>query len=210
MLTFLCVLRSGGIYTAEWVRKLRDGVARHMSLPHRFACLSDVDVPCERIPLAHNWPGWWSKVELFKPGIVAGPSVFFDLDTVIVGPLAPLASLDLDYAMIDLRGNGWAQLGAMFLQRPPAAVYERFFAKPEELMGYYKRHAKGQYVGDQALFKDVIGSDVPKLTDMLPGFFRSFKLHCRSGIPRGTSVVCFHGKPRPSEVNERWMLEAWA
>lgn len=211
MLTFLCVLRSGGIFTAEWVRKLRDGVAHHMSLPHRFACLSDVDVPCERIPMKHNWPGWWGKAELFRPGVVTGPTVFFDLDTVIVGPLDALAGIDLDYALIDLRGNGWAQLGAMFLKNPPAQVYETLAADPDRLMERYRRTAKGQYVGDQALWKDVMGHDnVPKLTDILPGFFRSYKLHCRNGVPHETSVVCFHGKPRPSEVSEKWVREAWA
>lgn len=24
----------------------------------------------------------------------------------------------------------------------------------------------------------------------------SFKAHCQSGVPEGTQVVCFHGKPR--------------
>jgi len=58
MFTVICVLRSGGQYDAEWVRKLRDGVKRNLARPHRFVCLSDVDVPCERIPLQHDWPGW--------------------------------------------------------------------------------------------------------------------------------------------------------
>ena len=211
MLHFLCVLRSGGIYTAEWVRKLRAGVARHFPHDHVFDCLSDVPVPCNRIPLIHKWPGWWSKVEIFRPGVVVSPTVFLDLDTVIVGDLSPLQALDKDYALLDLRGTGWAQLGAMFLKKPPVAVYERFAADPEALMAFYKRHERGQYVGDQALWKDVVGHDnVPKLTDLLPGFFRSYKLHCRDGVPAGTSVVCFHGKPRPSEVSEPWMKAAWA
>src|SRR5262245_61940013 len=84
MLTIACVLKSGGIYDATWVARLRDGVARHLPLTHRFVCLSDVEVPCERIPLEHDWPGWWAKVELFK---LKAPVLFFDLDTAIVGDL---------------------------------------------------------------------------------------------------------------------------
>ena len=84
-----CVLRSGGIYSPEWVRKLRDGVARQFTVPHRFVCLSDVDVSaiCERIPLVEDWPGWWSKIELFRSGLFDDTVLYFDLDTVPVGSL---------------------------------------------------------------------------------------------------------------------------
>ncbi len=50
-------------------------VQDNLKLHHRFVCLSDVDVPCERIFLKHGWPGWWSKVELFSE--------------VVLGHLAP-------------------------------------------------------------------------------------------------------------------------
>src|SRR5947209_20113122 len=57
MLTIACVLRSGGPYNADWVTGLQGNVARFAPL-HRFVCLSDVDVPCERVPLITGWPGW--------------------------------------------------------------------------------------------------------------------------------------------------------
>src|SRR6185369_16858814 len=98
MLTVACVLKSGGIYDATWVSRLRDGVARHLPVDHRFVCLSDIEVPCERIPLEHDWPGWWSKIELLKL-----PSVlFFDLDTAIVGSLDDIArhALRTDFTML--------------------------------------------------------------------------------------------------------------
>jgi len=87
MLTVACVLRSGGKFDSEYVRKLRDGVLRFANVPHRFVCLSDVDVPCERIPLEHNWPGWWSKIELFRPGVIKAPMLYLDLDTIVIGSL---------------------------------------------------------------------------------------------------------------------------
>jgi hypothetical protein len=83
--TVICVLRSGGIYGAGDVEKLRNQVARHLSLPHEFVCLSDVEVSCKRIALQHDWSGWWSKVELFRPGVIQGPTVYMDLDNVILG-----------------------------------------------------------------------------------------------------------------------------
>src|SRR6478609_2567748 len=89
MLTVACVLKSGGIYDATWVERLRAGVKRHLPLEHRFVCLSDVDVPCERIPLEYNWPGWWSKLEAFR---LPGPVIYFDLDTAIVGDLSEIVA----------------------------------------------------------------------------------------------------------------------
>lgn len=212
MLTFLCALNPGKGFDAEWVRKLRDAVARHMSLPHRFACLTDADVPCERIPTVHGWPGWWIKAEIFRPGVITGPTVFFDLDTVIVGPLEKFAELDADIAMVDLRKSGWRQLGAMFLKNPPSEPYDWFRRDPAHWMAYYEKHQRGQYVGDQALFKDSVGhKGIPDLCELLPGSIVSYKLHCRgkSAPPPAASVVCFHGRPRVNEVADSWVIEAW-
>lgn len=212
-LTVICVLRSGGDYGADDVRKLRDGVARNMTVPHRFACLSDVDVPCERIPLLHNWPGWWSKIELFRPGLLDGPALYFDLDTVIVGNIDRLAALPHDFAMIDLRTadqSGIAQSGVMWLRNPPHVVYERFCEDPAGFMRHHEKAKAGTYVGDQAFINDTLGKGIAKITRDLPDMVRSYKLHCRENVPHGTSVVCFHGRPRPSEVRNSWMDKAWA
>ena len=87
MTNVACVLRSGGPYDASYVARLRDGVERHLPSA-RFVCLSDVEVPCERIPLATSWPRNWAKIELFTPGLWDGPVLFIDLDTDVVGDRA--------------------------------------------------------------------------------------------------------------------------
>jgi hypothetical protein len=210
VLTVLCVLRSGGDYNAEYVRKLRDGVAKHLTIPHRFVCLSDVPVPCERIPLKHDWPGWWAKLELFRPDVVTGPTLFLDLDTIIVGNLDAVATIPDEFSMLNIRekdrhvGNS----GAMWMRRAFSEVYERFAEKPEYWIDYHVKHAKDRYMGDQAFISDCF-ADIPKLHHALPGFFKSYKYdNCRSTIPAGCSVVCFGGHPRPHEAGG-WVKEAW-
>ena len=74
MLTVASVFKSGGTYFPKYVRVLRDAVRRNLTIPHRFVCLTDVDVPCERIPLIHGWPSFYSKIELFRPGLFDGPA----------------------------------------------------------------------------------------------------------------------------------------
>lgn len=85
IINVVCVLRQGGKvgYDASWVRKLKDAVSRNLTLPHKFVCLSDCDVPCERIPLDTTGDGFWAKMQLFKPNIFSGPVFYIDLDTVI-------------------------------------------------------------------------------------------------------------------------------
>lgn len=85
MLNVVCLLRQGGKvgYNASWVEKLKRGVERNLTIPHRFVCFSDCDVPCERIPLLSGDHGFWSKMQMFQSGLLLGPVLYLDLDTVI-------------------------------------------------------------------------------------------------------------------------------
>jgi hypothetical protein len=209
-LTILCVLRSGGDYDAEYVRKLRDGCAKYLTIPHRFVCLSDVPVPCERIPLKHDWPGWWCKIELFRPDVITGPTLYLDLDTVIVGNLDRVMEIPFDFAMLNIRAKDMhiGNSGAMWFTRAFPAVYERFAEKPQYWIDYHVKHAKDRYMGDQAFISDCF-SDIPKLHHALPGFFLSYKYdNCRHSIPKGCSVVCFGGPPRPRDAGG-WVKDVW-
>lgn len=72
---FTCVLKRGGIYNAAHVERLRS------MIPHPVICLTDDPAVIQpTIPLTNNWPGWWSKLELFK---LEGHLVYFDLDVTI-------------------------------------------------------------------------------------------------------------------------------
>jgi hypothetical protein len=89
MLNVVCLLRQGGKvgYDASWVAKLQRAVERNLTIPHRFVCFSDCDVPCEQIELLPGDSGFWSKMQLFRPGVLTGPTLFLDLDTVICSNL---------------------------------------------------------------------------------------------------------------------------
>jgi hypothetical protein len=205
MLTVLCVLRTGEEYTPEWVRKLRDGVARNLTVPYTFKCLSDVDVPCERIPLVHNWPGWWSKIELFR--VVDGPTLYLDLDTVVTGSLDHLADLDMDFAMLsNFHVPSFVGSGVMWFRKPLKRVYLRFCEKPYKWIDYHEKKRNGPYLGDQAFIWDSLRQRV----DHLPmETIKSYKFHCVSGLPSETSIVCFHGLPKLTDVKADWIEENW-
>lgn len=210
MLTVLCVLRSGGIYTPEWVRKLHDAAERQIVGPHKFVCLSDVDVPCERIDLAVDWPSWWAKIAMFRPGVIDGPTLYLDLDTVLVGKVD--ASIPVDFAMLR---NFWnpqmVGSGVMWFSgvNVPHHVYTKFAKQPMAYIKHHERTADGPYIGDQAFVWDAMKREVPQINDYLTGIY-SYKMHCHKSLPKDASIVCFHGKPRPTEVDTPWMKEHWA
>lgn len=212
MLTILCVLKSGGIYDAEWVAKLKRGVDKHLTRPHGFVCLSDVDVPCHRIPLEQDWPGWWSKIELFRPGVIVGPTLYLDLDTAITGPLDGVTRIEHDFAMLNNFSNpGMVGSGVMWFsgENVPHKVYHKFAKQPSAWIEHYERNAEGSYLGDQAFVWDTLDRKVPFLTDEFTPV-KSYKHHCRKGLPRDTSIVCFPGAPKPTDVHDEWMKGAWA
>lgn len=216
MLTVMCVLKSGGdTYDKTWVAKLKRAVERNLTIPHTFACLSDVPVPCNRIPLKHAWPGWWSKIELFRPGVINGPTIYMDLDTVIVGNFDYMANNRSRFAMLrnfsaapqhKMVGSGvmWFRDEASV----PHKVYEKFAKMPECYMEHHLRHADAatSYIGDQAFIWDALGGKIDALE--YPGIL-SYKRHCRKLLPKDSSIVCFHGRPRPSDVSEAWVAQHW-
>lgn len=182
-----CVLKSGGDFTPEYVSRLRDGVAAHLG-DHRFVCLSDVPVDCERIPLGLGLPGWWSKLELFQ---LTGKVIYLDLDTVINGPLQDLADIDTPFSMLDdLNGHGINKTsGVMVWNGDFTHVMEDIGKDP------FSNYRSPRKWGDQGWISSRVKAE-------------SIQAHCRPGFVashkwgkiedrQAASVVCYHGQPRP-------------
>jgi hypothetical protein len=199
MLTVACVLKSGGDYKPSHVLALRDGVARNLTLPHSFVCLSDMKVSCETIPLLRGWPGWFSKLELFRPGIFEGPVVYWDLDTIIVGSLDPIA-LGHKFTVLE---NFWRPdrigSGMMAWDCDLSKIYTDFLGNPDRFISLYRTPEKW---GDQAFIKDHTPVRPELWQRKFPGKVVSYKIHCRDKgrVPDGASVICHHGQPRPWHV----------
>lgn len=209
MLTISCVLRSGGGYDQDWVAKLQYGVARNLTIPHRFICFSDVPVPVERIPLKHNWPGWWSKIEVFSFTDFNGPHIYLDLDTIVCANIDLLAELKMDFGMCrNFNNPEMVNSSVMLFNKVPTKVYEKFAKQPDAYIHHYNRIANETYVGDQAFIWDALGRKVDLLTDSFRGIC-SYKRHCTRRLPPDTSIVCFHGHPKCHEVDDEWVKTAW-
>lgn len=97
----------GRIFLDSDVDMLRRSVEKHIDRPYRFYCLTNdmnANFNSEKIKLKHNWPGWWSKIELFRPDLPEGRTLYIDLDSHVVGNLGPL--FDHKGDLILMKGSG--------------------------------------------------------------------------------------------------------
>jgi hypothetical protein len=210
--TIACVLRSGGRYTAEWVHRLKRGIERNTSEPRRFVCLSDIEVPgVEVIPLREGWPGWWSKIELFRPGLLTGPTLYLDLDVVVVGDVAPLLSACSSFTMVHERGESdYFNSSAMAWSGDMGWVFEAFRADAAHHMERFRRHPR---IGDQAFISDLLVGEgrAPRTFKRVLGYdaIVSYKRdRCAKGPPPRACIVNFHGRPKPCDFTTGWIAEA--
>lgn len=196
-LTVACVLWMGKFedrkYTPAWVYRLRDMVKEHLSLPHRFVCLSNTDIPgIEVIPLKKDWPGWWAKVELFDPAHDLGERVLYlDLDVYVTGDLAPIATYPAPMALMP---PNYEILGIKPKDKP--GVYRRYQAScmvwtppaGRDLHRLVTPSAMKKYRTDQ----DLIGDILPGLAKMPVEWFAKLK-QCENGkVPDGVKIVLAH------------------
>lgn len=212
MLTVACV--EWGDYLGrgvEYVDKLRRMVARNMNgLPYHFRVFTDsierhvVGAPRGLLPnearrsftrLESGQQGWWNKVQLFRPeAFDAGERVLFlDLDVVITEHLGPLTETK---GIIHLRDWGWEKndygSGVMVWDAGEhSEIFERFTSAVPHC-----------FRGDQDWLTHLGGWDA-----LSPMHLRSYRYHCRKGIPKGCLVVSFHGNPKPHELLD-W-AELW-
>lgn len=213
MITVLCVLRSGGVYTPEWVTRLRDAVARNLTLPHQFVCLSDVAVPAVgTVRLRHDWPRWWAKVEMFAPwneGL--GRVLYLDLDTVITGNIDDFADYDGQACITrDFNFGCPSQSVLNFAPGSMRHLWDAFVSAPDAWMADGDKMIAPHF-GDQVLMTKVHGDrPIGFWQDRIPGQLVSYKNDCRAGLPSNARIVCLHGKPKQCDFPpDHWVGNYW-
>lgn len=234
------VCKSGGSFGLADVMLLRNRIRRVMpgftpANDYQIICLTDfphaaveasahdhldLDAPGD-IPnplvwfqrLIHGWPGWWSKIELFRPGLFSDGDriLYMDLDTVPVGDFSDLWNgIGDDGKLIMLRDfyhpAQFSASGVMgwtgdYLK----LIYNVFNDDPDLAMRSFQ---EGMPRGDGAFIPWALSKSdgfQGYWQDEYPGRLVSYKVHCRDGLPKDASLVCFHGKPRPTEIDEPWL-----
>lgn len=209
-LIFACVYRPGGGFSDEYVYRLQRAVAKFCRLPHRFVCLTNQNLKgMEVVPFVRNWPGYWSKIELFRPGLFDGPVRYFDLDTAFLSDITDIVEAHYAFAC----GTSWKHGGGndnymnsavmMWDSRIDLShIYEQFTA------GVIPKYEQSwQRWGDQGFIQDHLGRPFESLLTRWPNRILHSKTNVWGptknlmAVPYGgASIVCFSGRPRPHQL----------
>jgi len=189
----VAVVRQGEKYGPEYVDLLR-------GMCPGCVVLTDQSYPDDGIALKDDWPGWWSKIELFGPRFRKHrPCLYLDLDTYVLGDIRDLLECESDdfWMLRDFNVPSKGQSAVMLLPKDTEPIYERFKRHAE---GHMRLHRGG---GDQ----EFLGTFPFRfLQDRFKGIL-SYKRHKLQLAPEGR-IVCFHGKPKPHET-EGWARDIW-
>ena len=174
-----------------------------------FACLTNVEGIEGGVPLKHDWPGWWSKIELFRPDLpIEGRIVYFDLDTLLLPGVDAIANCQEEltfmppsYTLIGTHPSG----GPGIVDYYNSSVISFDKGSGSEIYTEFSEKAMRIYRGDQ----DWIGAINPTFHTMPPKWFRKLK-NCMSGPPKGVKVVlCMPWKNDIAAKRLSWVESLW-
>lgn len=189
MLTVACI-RVGDRYGPEYPATLRRMVARHLSEPYRFVCVTEHEWDGERMEPEPGLPGWWQKVALFKPGRFSGRVLFLDLDIVVLGCLDPLVQRAGNWIMKD----PWAPTFNSSVMTWDAGTADHIYTS-------FRPTVMQRINGDQ----DWITLISEWQTYDPDNEVVSFK---GCGGQRKGVVSVFHGEPKPHQLGG-WVKQEW-
>jgi hypothetical protein len=210
-----CV-RTGMKFPFMYVERLRNMVARHMSLPYTFVCLTDQKERCTSAifidVLEIGLVGWWAKMILFEPRWRSTSQIIYlDLDTVIIGSLAPLTDVPDEFAILEspVRSHGNKSYPCKYNSSVMVIgggrcshVWNRFDSKRSAYMLEHDRY------GDQQAIEAIYGSDAAILNRrMPPGFFCNYR--DLTMIKPKASVINFGGQNKPHNCPIDWVQREW-
>lgn len=208
--TVACVLyrdRQNTTYNADYVARLQSMFRRHAQGDYRFVCFSNVDVPCDSIPLTCRLRGWWAKLETCNPNVLEGRVLVVDLDTVLIDDITSFLSQSKTTMIGGFHGRR-TPFGSGFMmltEEDRTSLWREFNLNPHAHMNNYR--------GDQDFISPRV-QHAETWQERFPGQLVSYKLDCvaKHGgeAPARARVVCFHGKPRPADLPlSHWIYEHW-
>jgi hypothetical protein len=239
----LCI-KWGTKYGPDYVNKLFSMVSRNLTLPFRFVCLTDAaagidprievkEIPKvgfkdfdERLPWSFGH-GWLKVTSFAKPLYdLSGPTLFIDLDVVIVDNIDCFFEPDGAFRVI----KEWDKAD----ETGNTSVYRFNIGAHPDLIENLKTN-KDQVLkkvrNEQEYVTGALAAQ-GKLQYWPAGWCVSFKRHCMprgimswfrpATIPAGAKIVAFHGKPNPPDVIQghsgkwyrrvlpvQWVAEHW-
>lgn len=228
-----CVIH-GDTYDWNYVERLYSMLNKNISQGIRLHVYTEAhrQVPAPMIKHAlDDWGiggpkhGWWYKMQLFDTSKFAGPLLYFDLDVVITGNIDWIYQKSLRWF--------WTVRDFKYLWRCHdhsinSSVIWWDNTKTEHVWSAFKQQKLEKlvktYKGDQDFLKDVMTLDMCRFLES--DRVLSWRWQCKDGgydfkyrrylepgtgtrCSEKTSVLIFHGKPKPHELKDPMILQYW-
>jgi hypothetical protein len=228
-----CVIHGNG-YDWQYVEKLYNMLCRNLSAEVRMHVYTEHDrsVPPHMVKhILEDWGisgpkrSWWYKMQLFNPAHFSGDMLYLDLDVVIANSLDWLPAHSTDYF--------WTIRDFRYLQRRDTVTMNSsvmwFNVDRFAWIWHQFSHADFKttirsYPGDQDSLGAVLDVNQRRFFDDFR--FESFRWQCLDGgfdfakrkhlkpgtgvrIQPDTSVVVFHGTPKPAQVHDPVIQQLW-
>lgn len=211
----------GTAYPVKYVINLRNMVARHLTIPYEFVCISDRDdvpegvrkiptpVPnelCQGKDQGGHSKGWWAKVGLYKPDLFGDAKrvLYMDLDIVITGSLDKIVSVQEPFCMIENFGpnKGHAAHNSSVVVWTPNE-------KSNEIYTKFSPQVVRELHGDQCWQWRVMRDDIHDYPKSWVVSYKYEKHPQWHHANKDTAITIFHGKPKPHEVRDPYIVNNW-
>lgn len=214
MLTVACVFVRGHVaFTAEYVERLHSMTRRFINREFEFVCLTDhpkqlpkgvrsirIDAPKAGIK------GWWSKLELFKPGRFGGRVLYLDLDTLLVSSLDEIIDYPAQFALApDGAPNFKGAEGLKVVKRYNSSVMVWDWDVVGDIYRNWTAAVAGRLWGDQ----DWIGEQCEWAAKMPAEWFPRLSTDRSTWGDAAKVVLCKAPKNADAKLLWPWFNEMW-
>lgn len=229
-----CVIH-GDLYPWSYVENLHQMLRQNFSVPTKLHVFTERGRAVPDYMVKHNlvdWPGvagkkraWWYKMQMFNPEHYSGPMLYFDLDVVITGDLNWVLQLD--------PSKFWSIRDFRYLWRPKwqginSSMMWWDTGKFEYIWQDFKsknlNSIMSVYAGDQDYLTAMIDPKQLRFVDQ--DLVKSWRWQVKDGgmdmrtrvyrrpdagsiIDPKTSVIVFHGTPKPHEIADPVIAKYW-
>jgi hypothetical protein len=228
-----CVIHGDG-YSWNYVEKLYSMLNRHISVGVRFHVYTEHHRPVPEPWIKHpliDWgisgpkKSWWYKMQLFNPEFHRGPLLYFDLDTVITKNIDWIWQLPLKYF--------WTVRDFKHLWRPMyQSINSSIMWWDTTQFDWVWRNFQDldiaqtikRFHGDQDYLNSVITEQQRRYFNT--DWVKSWRWQCLDGgydfkrrvwkspgsgtnIKDNTTILVFHGNPKPDQITDPVIVQHW-
>lgn len=217
-------MKWGNAFAAQDINLLYRACKAHTKGSLRFICLTDDvrgldagietrDIPDIGLtPAEISLPGVWRKLSLYAPELHdLGRVLFIDLDMMVVGPLDDFFAVSRGVTFLNT-GDSWRRLAKSDHFEGGTGIFSFDPAEEYGILQAFLEN-KSYHIGHYRNEQDFAFSHASSTAFWPKECVINFKRHlCRRygaglfkglrAVPEGTSVIAFHGDPRPRDVAE--------